>query len=129
MHHHAMQLFKKSQSRDVTEYAPIAKALCTLDKSSEEKLKRKFEIAYMICKENLAFVKMAALCELEVCHGVDLGTGYKNDQACATFIEYIAREQRDILVKQLDKAKFYSIQADGSTDCQYRGRAVSGCLF
>ena len=92
-----MQLFRKSQSKDVTDYAPIARALCKLDEHSEQVLKRKFEIAYLICKENLAFTKMAPLCQLEICHGVDLGQGYKNDQACATFVEYIAREQRDIL--------------------------------
>ena len=49
--------FKKSQSSDVTEYAPIAKALSTLDTSSEQRLKRKFEIAYLLCKQNLAALK------------------------------------------------------------------------
>ena len=47
----------------------------------------KFEIAYVICKENMAFMKMAPLCALEERHGVDLGSGYKNDQACAEFVE------------------------------------------
>jgi len=42
-----MVLFKKSQSSDVTEYTPIAKALSTLHASSEQRLKRKFEIAYL----------------------------------------------------------------------------------
>jgi len=26
-------------------------------------------------------------------YGIVLGSGYKNDQACATFVEYIALEQ------------------------------------
>ena len=34
----------------------------------------------MIAKENLAFTKMKPLCELEECHGVDLGQGCKNNQ-------------------------------------------------
>ena len=55
MHQRAMLLFKKSQSSDVTDYAPIAKALSTLDAGSE--LKQKFKIAYLLCKENLAFTK------------------------------------------------------------------------
>jgi len=94
-----MVLFKKSQSSasDVTEYAPITKALSTLDARSEQRLKRKFEIAYLLCKQNLAFLKMAPICELEEKHGVDLGSGYKNDQTCATFVEYIAQEQRTLL--------------------------------
>ena len=116
MHQRAMVLFKKSQSSDVTEYAPIAKALSTLDASSEQRLKRKFEIAYMLCKQNLPFTKMAPICELEERHGVDLGSGYKNDQACATFVGYIAQEQRELLASALGKVRFFTIQADGSTD-------------
>jgi len=56
MHQRAMVLFKKSQSSDITEYAPIAKALSMLDASSEQRLKRMFEIAYLLCKQNLAFL-------------------------------------------------------------------------
>ena len=46
---------RKSQSRSVTEYAPIAKALSTLSSEAEEK---KFEIAYLICKEGMAFLSV-----------------------------------------------------------------------
>ena len=45
----------------------------------------------------LTFKKMALLCELETRHEVDIGSGYKNDQAWAVFVSYIAREQRDQL--------------------------------
>ena len=86
MHKRAMVLFHKSQSADVTDYAPIARALNTLDQETASRLKRKFEIAYPICKEDLAFAK---LCELEEKHGVDLGAGHKNNQACAIFADYI----------------------------------------
>ena len=116
MHKRAMLLFKKQSSADVTEYAPIAKALYKLDTDAELKVKRKFDIAYLIAKENLAFSKMKPLCELEERHGVDLGQGYKNDQACATFVDYIAKEQQEILVRALTSAKFFSLQADGSMD-------------
>lgn len=116
MHKCAMLLHKKSISSDATEYAPIAKALSTLDSETEAKVKRKFEIACLICKEGLAFTKMSALCQLEEKHGVDLGAGYKNNQACATFVDYIAQAQREVLLSRLAKAKFFSIQADSSTD-------------
>ena len=65
MHAQAMLLLKKQSSSDVTEYAPIAKALHTLDYDAEEKLKRKFDIAFFISKENVAFAKMGVMCELE----------------------------------------------------------------
>ena len=64
IHARAMLLLKKQSSSDVTEYAPIAKALHTLDYDAEEKLKYKFDIAFFISKENVAFAKMGALCEL-----------------------------------------------------------------
>ena len=116
MHKRAMLLFKKQSSADVTEYAPIAKALYKLDADTELKVKRKFDIAYLTAKENLAFSKMKPLCELEERHGVDLGQGYKNDLACATFVDYIAKEQQEILVRAPTSAKFFSLQADGSMD-------------
>ena len=59
---------------------------------------------------------MKPICKLEERHGVNLGEGYKNIQACATFIEYIATERHNILVEVLSRAKFFSIQANGSTD-------------
>ena len=116
MHHYAMQLLKKSKSTDVTEYAPIAKALNTLDAATERRVRKKFEIAYCISKENMSFTKMDAICELEELHGVDLGQGYKNRQACGVLVEYIAQYQRQHLASKLEEAKFFSVQADGSTD-------------
>ncbi len=71
-----MVLLRKSQSRNITEYAPIAKALSTLDADSETKLKKKFDIVYLICKEQLLFTKVATLCELDKKHEVNLGLGY-----------------------------------------------------
>ena len=108
--------FKKKQSSDVVQYAQIATALHTLDADAEMKIKHKFDVAYFIATENLAFTKMGPLCELEDRHGVDFSQGYKNDQACATFVSYIADEQRQILVHALTGVHFFSLQADGSTD-------------
>ena len=58
--------------------------------------------------------------EAHLCVGrmswADLGLEYQNDKACATFIEFIAHEQPDILLKALERSKFFSLQADGSTD-------------
>ena len=50
-------------------------------------------------------------------HGIDLGEGYKNNQACTYFTSYIALEERQCLVIDLTRAKFFNLQADGSTDC------------
>ena len=61
----------------------------------------------------MAFTKMKSVCDLEERHGVSLGSGYKNDHACATFIEFIAKEQQQILTIALSKS---SLQADSSVD-------------
>lgn len=87
-----------------------------LNSDAEQKLIRKFEIAYLICKERMAFLKMAPLCELEEKHGVNLGSGHKNNQACADFVDHIAQSMRECLSAVLAKAKFFSIQLDSSTD-------------
>ena len=69
-------------------YALITAALLqpSMDKATCTRTKRKFDVAYMIAKENLPFTRMKAMCELEERHGAELGQGYKNDQACATFV-------------------------------------------
>ena len=61
-----MEICSKNNSSNVTEYAPIAKALhTTLDSDAEGKLKCKFDIAFFISKENLVFAKIGVLCELD----------------------------------------------------------------
>ena len=118
MHTRAMSLFKKQKSSSVLEYAPIARALTNLpmDERSMQQTQCKFEVAYTIAKEKLAFTKMQPLCDLEAKHGVDLGSSYRNDHACATIIEYIARDFQQQLVTSLNQSKFFSLQADSSTD-------------
>ena len=118
MHTRAMLLFKKSEACVPSEFSPIARALAqsSMDASTKAKIKRKFEAAYFVAKENLAFTKMRPICQLEERHGVDLGHEYQNDKSCAIFIDFIASEQQMILQKALEKAKFFSIQADASTD-------------
>ena len=55
---------------------------------------KKFDISHMIAKEKLAFAKMKPICELEERHGVDLRVGYKNNRPYATFVSFIAIEQK-----------------------------------
>ena len=59
---------------------------------------------------------MPWLCQLEEKHGVGLGTGYKNNKACANFVHYIAEDQKLQLLNALSKAKFFSFQIDEGTD-------------
>ena len=119
MHKRAMILYKKEHSSNVCDYAPIARALLlpSMDELTSARLKRKFEIAYLIAKEKMSFKKMKTLCDLEERHGVDIGGSYRNDHACATFVEFIGADLRHQLRKDINKARFFSIQVDSSTDC------------
>jgi len=58
----------------------------------EKRQRKKFDIAYMMPKEKLAFAK---ICELEERHS-GFKRRVKNDNACLTFTSYIAREQQEI---------------------------------
>jgi len=117
MHRRAMELEAKESARSVMKYAPTARAMAQANLSEVAKLriKKKFDIAYMIAKENLAITKMGSICKLEERHGMNLGSGYKNDHSCAMFIEFIACEQAESLVSTIGKCHFISLQADGTT--------------
>ena len=87
-----------------------------MDQSVEKQTKMKFDVAYMIAKERIAFTKMNSLCQLQERHSVSLGECFKNDQACATFISFISQDLQGQLGESLHKAKFYNIQMDGSSN-------------
>ena len=57
MHAYAMLLLKKQRSSSVVDYAPIAKCFseASMDQSTREKTKKKFDISYMIAKEKTGF--------------------------------------------------------------------------
>ena len=57
MHGRAMELLRREQSTSVTEYSPIARAFYRMDESVEKQTKRKFDVAYVIAKEGMAFTK------------------------------------------------------------------------
>ena len=71
----------------------------------KEESRKTFD-AFFLSKENLAFSKMGAICELEELHKVDLDEGYENRHACAEFV----RNPRKTLAYSLQKRKFFSIQ-------------------
>lgn len=84
-----MQEYRRKTSLSVTEYAPIARAVCKLDSVLEQRLVRKFEVAYTIAKEGIAFSKMASFCDSLEQQGVDLGEGYKTNVVWSTVVDYV----------------------------------------
>ena len=94
MHKHVMILYKKQHSSNVCDYAPVALLIPSMDELTRTRMKRKFEIAYLITKEKMPFKKMKSLCDLEEQHSVDIRGSYRNGHACATFVEFIGTDLR-----------------------------------
>ena len=115
-HKAAMNHTRKASGMPMMEYSPIARGLLNMDKSAQDRIKKKFDICYVMGKECLAFAKYPALHELEVRHGVDLGQAYKTKDSAKVFSHYIAEGQRQKLLESLSVSRFYSFLMDGSTD-------------
>ena len=47
-------------------------------------------------------------------HGVEIGTAYRNDKSCATFIDCIGKDLGSQLEKKLSAANFFSVLSDSS---------------
>ena len=97
-------------------YAPIFRALTTISPEEMERLRVKFDVAYFIAKENIAFTKYSKICALEERHGVKVGSNYLTNNAAKDFIHFIARYMRTDVVSEVSRTKFFSIYLDGSTD-------------
>ena len=119
-HMHAMLLLKKERATakglGAASYAPIAQLLQGLSVDERAKLSKKFDVAYFVATEKLAFTKYPSICQLEVRHGVDIGTSYLNKAAGVTFCHFITESRRQDLRTVLTSAKLFSILMDRSTE-------------
>ncbi len=119
-----MMHFRKDQAKDrcepITSYSPIARSIVSsmsMNPSVRDRVKKKFDISFVLAKEHIPFMKYPAIHELEEKHGVDLGITYKNRDSAQKFVHYIADCQRKDHQHTLKSfSHFYSILMDGSTD-------------
>ena len=119
-HKVAMMRLRHDQAKEsepIVSYSPIARSLMTMDTTVRERVKKKFDISYVLAKESMPFTKYQALHQLEQRHGVDLGEAYKTRESACSFVHYIAESQRQQFHhKLLSQCNFYSFLMDGSTD-------------
>ena len=120
-HVHAMNLHKKEVARSegkslVPRESPIIQSLENLSKEELQKMKLKFDVAYFVAVEQMAFSKYPSICALEKRHGVDIGQSYLNANACKEFVHCIADIENEDLISAVAQAKFFSLLMDGSTD-------------
>ena len=106
----------KANNKSVTSFSPIGHSLKNMDASTKERMKRKFDIYYVMAKEGVAFSKYPALYDLESRHDVDVGVAYKNDVSAKSFTHFIAQSQCDSFVHSLSNSHYFSFLMDGTTD-------------
>ena len=97
-------------------YSPLPRCFLKMDAATKSRMKKKFDISYMMAKENIAFRIYPAIFELEQCHGVDLGSAYKTKGSAKQFTHYIAESLCHNFAKELLTLHFDSFLMDGSTD-------------
>lgn len=100
-HKAVMMYFHKDQAKSrneaVTTYSPITRSLlssASMDPAVRERVKKKFDISFVLAKEHVSFTKYPAIHELEERHGVVLGSTYKNRDSASNFVHYIAESQK-----------------------------------
>ena len=103
----------KASNQPLTTYSPIARSLLVMDSAVQARMKRKFDICYVMAKESLTFHKCPALHKLEEHHGVDLGFAYKTEVSAQTFTHYITESQRQSFLNAFSKSNFYIFLMDG----------------
>ncbi|KAI4802491.1 hypothetical protein KUCAC02_020325 [Chaenocephalus aceratus] len=87
-----------------------------MDQGVKDKLIKLFNIAYYVAKEEEPFTKFPKLVNLHFKNGLNLGITYKNDHACQTFIDNIAKTMNKSLEEKIKAARFFSIMSDSSVD-------------
>ena len=75
----------RASSMPVMQYAPIARALLMLSETECIRMKRKFDISYLMAKEGIPFEKLVSLCGLESYHEFDIGHSYRNAPSAKLF--------------------------------------------
>ena len=83
--------------------ASLARSFMHGDERAAAQVKKKFEVAYFVAKEELSFLKYPAILKLEEMHGVDVGQAYRNHKNCAEFIDYIGKDLHDNVSKKFEK--------------------------
>ncbi len=76
----------------------------------------KFNTAYTIAKEELAFTKFKPMLQLMKKNGVAINMTYANDKSCANIIGVIADTIRENNAIKVSSAQYISFIIDGDTD-------------
>ena len=138
-HVKAYQLYLRSQGvpleKRAKSFSPNSGNECIVSRFSKKEpkdlpvMKRKFEVAYFIAKNELPFNKYKEIHSLEKHHSVQMEDSYINNTTCANFMDFIGLDLKDQLNKDLVKANFTSVLSDGSTSLSIAETKLFYCLY
>ena len=63
----------------------IGHSLSTMDCETLARMGRKFQLCFIMVKENISFAKYPVLLQLEEHHGVDVGSAYRTPDSAKSF--------------------------------------------
>ena len=108
----------------VVENAAFLASFPVMSGGEMEKMKRKFQICYMMAKEGIPFTKYTSLHNLQELHGVDLGSSYKTNDCAQAFIHYIAKSQRQLFLNIFAEKHFFSFMLHHATSVESKSGVV-----
>ena len=110
-----LQVYNNKEPVRPSNQKDIPSLFLDMSEAQKSSLKKKFEIAYFVAKEELSFQKYERLLELEKFHDVPHEREYGNANQCANFIKLIAETVADDLCADVKKSHFLSVLWDGVT--------------
>ena len=102
----------KARNEPVESHAYIARSLLCME-DSEEEIRRKFEICYILAREGVKYPAFHVLAESQ---GVDIGSSFRGAECAKTFTHFVAESQRQSYLQSIATTKFSNFLMDGSTD-------------
>ena len=114
----------------VSNETPIDQGLRKMSKCDEDQLTTKFNCVYYLLKRERPFVDYPELLKFhEKNRGPEIGSSHKTDRATADVSRGIGDIYQEGLIKNLTKARYYSILNDGSSDTSVSEKELVYVLF
>ena len=118
-HAKAVEAKLAKQKGQAMQSSDAGKALLSLKTAERYVLASLFRNAHAVAKRGRPLTDNVWICEAIAAQGVDVGSTYLNEKACAKFLTFIADAETDMTRRQVEATPFFSIMMDGS---QYRSK-------
>ena len=121
---HGICMSRKA-SKDAPDDTPLAKIQIKLISKDQERFRVLFNSAHCTAKQDWSINSFKSLIELQAKNGLYVGDNYwTNRHGPKMFLKHIAQMQRIATKQFLQECRFFSVMADGSTDCSIAEQEV-----